>query len=83
MITSTSLTHINTQARLFAAMQQARIKSLNAKSGLGGHVIHNKKGKSFLLVTHNRGKEFKKGFTFYSMKNSKNISKTVLTSLRG
>jgi hypothetical protein len=81
MITSTSLKHTTTQAKLFAAMSKARIGSKGVQSK--AVAIHNKNEKLMLLCVHVRSSDFQKtGFHFYDTKTNKNITKKVLTALR-
>lgn len=60
MINSTSLKHPTMQAKLFAAMQHARLSSLR---GTGGQIyVKNKNGWPIMRVKHTRG--IGGGFTF-------------------
>lgn len=71
-----NLTHPTMQAKLFGAMQRARLSSL---AGNGGQVyVKNKKGQPAFRVKHTRGNGG--GFDFH--KGNKNITQNVLTSLR-
>lgn len=72
-----TLTHPTMQAKLFAAMQRARLASLN--TGFQGVAfIKNKHGKIIATVQHYRGEH--KALQFFNVK-GENITANVLTSL--
>lgn len=74
-----NLTHPTMQAKIFAMMQRARLKSL--KTGAYGEAfLRNKKGKVIAYVMHSRT-NYETGFTFRNVKGEE-ITQNVLTSLR-
>ena len=74
MITLTSLSHLTTQAKIFAAMKKSQ------KSVCNTSYINNKKGEAYIRVTYHANAPMGKAFKFCTA--DKNITETVLKSLR-
>lgn len=72
-----SFAHPNLQCRVFSAMQKARAMSKN--SGLAVVTVKNRHGKVIFTCRHNRGSA--NAFEFQKM--GKDITKTVLSAIRG
>ena len=83
MITLTSLSHLNVQARIYAAMRKAIKASRNG--GMESPVtLYNRKGKPYIMVWHMRKPSVdghKSGFYFQDML-CNNVTNVVLKSIR-
>ncbi len=80
MLNITNIQHLTTQARIYAAMKQAIKYSLLKPKAYG--IVRNKHGKPIMFVEHNRS-AVKSKLSFTCAKSNKDITATVLTSLRG